>query len=503
MSDWFSQAIADIGAAVEDAVDDVVAVVTDVVQDVADVVDAVGDGIAEVGDAIADVVTGQGDVGDVFDAFGDAADGVGDAIVAGAVEIGGDIVDIAEDVADVAMNALDDFVFDPVDFVTGGAIDVDYDNGQFTAGLDFGVASVGVSIGDKGFSAEAGFDIGIASGDVSFSDADGFSASGSIGIDYGPLPYAEGHIDVSPDGEISIGGHLQGSLPLPGGSIGGEIDGSLYRNADGSWGATSSLDVNFDGPLGSGADFSTDTSLSGDGRGNVSFDTDVDLTVSGPGGTGAHLGTDTSIDLGRDGLDFDTGLDVSATGPGGTGFHVGTDTSLDVGSGGVDFDNGLDVSVTGPGGTHAGFSTDTDVGANIDADGNLTVSVGGDVNVDVNGRDVNVSGTLSQTNFDLPVLSDVDVSITMPDALDAPTPDPTAEAMSALAGSGTLADVLSGDGGDDAASALFGSPMDVGDAIDAASALVDSGAFDTFTSDVVSTDIVEAEADSVWDDVGP
>ncbi len=509
MSDWFSQAIADVGNAIDDAVDAVVDVVDDVVDAVVDVVDTVVDVVEDVVDVVVSVVDAAGDVvgavvsgEDVGGAFEDAAAQVGDTIVDSANEIAGDVADVAGDVADFTLSALDTFVFDPVDFVTGGAIDVDYADGQLTADLDFGIASVGVSVGDQGFSAEAGFDIGIASGEISYDAADGFAASGSIGIDWGPLPYAEGHMNVSPDGEISIGGHLQGTIPFPGGSIGGEIDGGLYRNADGSWGATTSLDVNIDGPMGTGANFSTDTSVGVDADGNFEFDTGVDVSVSGPGGTGASLSTDTSLGIGDDGIDFDTGLDVAARGPGGTGASFSTDTSLGIGDDGIAFDTGADVLVTGPGGTHAGIGTNAGFSAGLDADGNLTSTADAGVDVDVNGRELHASGGVSQTGLDLPVLTDLDVSVSVPNAGDAMAVDPTASAMSALAGSGDLGDVLGG--ADDAASALFGgTPLDASQAIDAANAMVDSGVFDDFTSDVVSAEIVEAEADQVWDDVGP
>ena len=453
MSDWFSQAVADVGNALNDAGTAIVNAVEAVGEKVEDAAQAAGTAIANAVEAVGDKIADTAEA--VGDAIGNAVNDAGQAINSAGASV---------------LNALDDYVFDPVDYITGGAIDVDYDDGQFTADLDFGIASVGVSIGDQGFSAEAGFDIGIASGEMSYDSAGGFAASGSIGVAWGPLPYAEGHIDVSPNGDISIGGHLQGTLPLPGGSIGGELDGGLYRNADGSWGASGSVAVDVDGPMGTGAHFGTDMSVGGDGAGS---------------------------------LNFDAGFDLSATGPGGTGASLSTDTSLGVGRGGVEFDAGLDASVTGPGGTHVGVSTDAGFTTGIDAQGNLTTTVDASVDVDVNGRDLHASGEVSQTGFDLPVLTDVNISVSAPDPV---SPDPTAAAMSALAGSGDLAEVLSGAGGDldDAASALFGGQiLDPSQAIDAAGAMVESGAFDALTSGVVSADILEADADQMWDNLGP
>ena len=486
MSDWFSQAVADVGNALNDAGTAIVNAVEAVGEKVEDAAQAAGTAIANAVEAVGDKIADTAEA--VGDAIGNAVNDAGQAINSAGASV---------------LNALDDYVFDPVDYITGGAIDVDYDDGQFTADLDFGIASVGVSIGDQGFSAEAGFDIGIASGEMSYDSAGGFAASGSIGVAWGPLPYAEGHIDVSPNGDISIGGHLQGTLPLPGGSIGGELDGGLYRNADGSWGASGSVAVDVDGPMGTGAHFGTDMSVGGDGAGSLNFDAGFDLSATGPGGTGASLSTDTSLGVGRGGIEFDTSLDVSVNGPGGTGASLSTDTSLGVGRGGVEFDAGLDASVTGPGGTHVGASTDAGFTTGIDAQGNLTTTVDASVDVDVNGRDLHASGEVSQTGFDLPVLTDVNISVSAPDPV---SPDPTAAAMSALAGSGDLAEVLSGAGGDldDAASALFGGQiLDPSQAIDAAGAMVESGAFDALTSGVVSADILEADADQMWDNLGP
>ncbi|CAN0253504.1 unnamed protein product, partial [Phaeothamnion confervicola] len=69
------------------------------------------------------------------------------------------------------------------------------------------------SVGSDGISTGGGFNLGVASGSATFDDDDGFHVGGSAGIDFGPLPFVEGHIDVAPDGGISIGGELQGVLP--------------------------------------------------------------------------------------------------------------------------------------------------------------------------------------------------------------------------------------------------------------------------------------------------
>jgi len=260
---WFDEMIADIGEAFEDVgeavvdfVEDVVEVVVDVVEDIVDVVEDV-------------------------------------------VEV---VVDVAEDVADWTLNVLDDTVFDTVDFLTGGVIDVDYDDGQFTAGLDIGIASVGISIGEQGFSAEAGFDVGLASGEISYDSDDGFAASGSLGVDWGPLPYAEGHLTIGTDGSVSIGGEFQASLPLPFGEISFETSGGFERNPDGSWGAYSDAALDVDGAFGD-LHLATDTRLEGDASG-VRFESNLDAEagmfgaeVRGGGTIAGSVAADGSRDL--------------------------------------------------------------------------------------------------------------------------------------------------------------------------------------------------------------
>ena len=202
MSDW-DNFWNDVGNAVEDAVEWVGQAAEDVVEAVVDVVEDVVEVVEDVAEAVVDVV---------------------------------------EDVVDWTLTVADTVIFDPVDFITGGVIDVDYEDGQLTGELNLGIASVGISVGEQGFDAHAGFDIGVASGNISLSSDEGFSVGGSLGVDWGPLPYAEGHMTIGADGAISIGGQVQATLPLPFGSIGGEVSGELSRNADGTWGATNKVE---------------------------------------------------------------------------------------------------------------------------------------------------------------------------------------------------------------------------------------------------------------------
>src|SRR5687767_11000206 len=99
---------------------------------ITDAADAVGDAVSDVAESAYDTVA-QGAVGDV---------------IAGAA----DAVDTATfGLAGRALHATDDYVFDTVDYVTAGAVDVDFDDGKFTVGTGIdGVAHVGASIGEHG-----------------------------------------------------------------------------------------------------------------------------------------------------------------------------------------------------------------------------------------------------------------------------------------------------------------------------------------------------------------
>ena len=430
--DWVGQAAEDVAAAVVDVVEDVAAVVSEVVQDVAEVV---------------------ADVAEV-------------------------IVDVAEDVVDWTLTVADTVIFDPVDFITGGVIDVDYEDGQLTGELNLGIASVGVSVGEQGFDAHAGFDIGIASGEIAYDSDDGLAMSGSLGVDWGPLPYAEGHLNIGTDGTVSIGGEVQATLPLPFGSVGGEVSGELYRNADGTWGATSVVDVVVDGPLDTGASFHNDASVELGPEG-FGASTNTDVLIDGPLGTGASLHNDASVKLADGDVLFDSGFEAAATGLGGTG--VATDA-------------------------HAGFSSVTDEAGNrrstIEADGGMSAGDRAiDASVEVVGtrsaggeRGSSMSGDVDVTGFDDAMVGDGGLSsalsssgASLTEALATPpSPDPLAASVSELAGSGDLSEAISS-GGTELAQVVE---------------LVEADAFDDFTSDIVSSEITESAAEEVWDDIG-
>lgn len=125
----------------------------------------------------------------------------------------------------------DTFIFDPVSFLSGGLIDVDYDDGNLSAKL--GVPDVlytGGSIGDKGVSYET---TSIAGGLGGHIDGGGFGVNASLGSDFGPLPYLEGHVAISPTGAVTVGAEGEVTLPTPFGLVEGSADGEASVDSDG------------------------------------------------------------------------------------------------------------------------------------------------------------------------------------------------------------------------------------------------------------------------------
>ena len=178
-----------------------------------DAVDSAWDAATEVADA-------------AVDAVGSIAAGTGDVI--GAV---GDVVDTATlGAAGAILNAIDDTVLDTVDTLTGGLIDVDFDDGNLTAdiGID-GVANLGASIGEDGI--RQGVDLVNQSYDVGLTDR-GLDASGSAGIDWGPLPYAGGDLAIGADGDVAFEGKVQGTIPTPVGLLSGQAEAEFQREGD-------------------------------------------------------------------------------------------------------------------------------------------------------------------------------------------------------------------------------------------------------------------------------
>jgi hypothetical protein len=347
---WVDQAVEDVGAAIDDAADAVVDAASDVV-------DWVGDAVEDVGEAIVQTVVGAGET--LVD-FGEAV---------GATLSGADLEDTW---TDFGLNALDNMVFDPVDYLTGGDVNLDYEDGSFTADVDLnlGIGAVGLHVGDAGFDASASFDIGIASGSVSLDSSAGFAASGSLGIADGPWPYAEGHLSIDGNGDVLIGGEIQGSLPIPGGAVSFGLDGEAEFNSDGSFGMQGSFDTEVDGPMGMGGSFHTDGHLEADPfDGTAGIGGNIDAEATGPGGShvDAHAGFDAGLDDGQFESTVEAGLDAGLAGK---EFDAGFQATVGAGVDGASLavDRWADLDLPDPAtGAGAGENDGSSVGANQQA----------------------------------------------------------------------------------------------------------------------------------------
>lgn len=233
------KAIKDAGGAIIDtgksAVDSAVDAVEDAGEAVADAAEDAGSSFwGDVKEAGGGLWGGAKDVLDTAaDASGAAGGVLGDAIAGGAT-----IVDTATGgLAGEALEGLDDYVFDTVDYATGGALDVDFDEGRFSVGAGIpGVAGTGASIGEHGID----YHSELPGGELQLGLTDDgllISGHGGVDVDWAPLPYASGHLEISEDGDVLINGEAQGTLPIPGvGVLTGDASGAFVKTDQG-WGA--------------------------------------------------------------------------------------------------------------------------------------------------------------------------------------------------------------------------------------------------------------------------
>ena len=96
-------------------------------------------------------------------------------VIGGVTEFAGEAMDtVTFGGASWVMDQVDDYVLDTVDWATGGAIDIDFDDGAFSVDLGMNeLASVGFSIGEQGFTAD-GYVAGLGAG-VGMVKDEGFS----------------------------------------------------------------------------------------------------------------------------------------------------------------------------------------------------------------------------------------------------------------------------------------------------------------------------------------
>lgn len=221
-------------------------------------------------------------VSDAADVIGDVGEAIGDAVVDAGSAAGGAAGSFAGDAFDVVANFTDDTVFDSVDYLTGGVVDIDYDDGTFGAdiGID-GIAQVGIEISEDGV--EATLEATVVNADLGITD-EGFAVSASGGIDWGPLPYAEGHLSVSADGDVIINGHVQGTIPLPGGILSGQATAG-FQSTDEGWGVNVAADGTYTMPSGTtiGGGIVAGYAETADGASHTTLGAQGSISVEGVG----------------------------------------------------------------------------------------------------------------------------------------------------------------------------------------------------------------------------
>jgi hypothetical protein len=254
---------------------------------------SIGGFIEDVADTAVDVA------GDVAGGIADAAVAVGEAVVDAAGETGGYLGDgigfagstinfATGGLAGHALDLVDDTVFDSVDYLTGGVIDIDFDDGKFGAALGIdGVSDIGVSIGENGI--EASFDAGLFEADLGLTD-EGLGLSAEAGIDWGPLPHAAGHLVVSENGDVMINGEVQGTIPIWGGLLSVDAEGGLISTDEG-FGAYLDADGSFRFPSGTTVGAGVSASYMEDEHGSrTTFGAEGSISSPGIGSAGAGYG---------------------------------------------------------------------------------------------------------------------------------------------------------------------------------------------------------------------
>ncbi|MEM9606397.1 MAG: hypothetical protein AAGA99_03175 [Actinomycetota bacterium] len=175
-----------------------------------DVAGAAWDAATEVADAAVDTVGALASgTAEAVAVVGNAADSMSGGALSGVLDL------------------TDDYVFDPIERVTGGVVDLDWENGNFSAGVHLGpIANVSAGIGEDGIHHTAGaLDQNMALA----IDQDGLSASGAAGVDWGPLPYAAGAVQVGADGDLVVDVEARGTFPTPYGLVSGSAEVDVVR----------------------------------------------------------------------------------------------------------------------------------------------------------------------------------------------------------------------------------------------------------------------------------
>ena len=366
--------------------------------------------------------------------------------------------------ASALANAVDDTVFDGVDYVTGGVIDIDYDDGRFSAsaGID-GVATAGASIGENGITASS--DSLLGSTDIGLTD-EGLLVAASAGIDYGPLPYFDGHVEVDANGDIDINGRAQGTVPTPYGIFSGSTSGGFVRTEEG-WGTFVDTDGSWTLPSGvtlAGGMNAGYMEQGGDSQ--TTFGTHVSVSEAGYGTVGAGYQYESET---RDGvtLTHQEG-EVFAEGGGARITASASETELET-----------------PDGTFSTSESGVDLsGSTIDMLGQLGGALSDN---EVTSGAPATAGAAPTTSFDDDILGTVSAA-----------PAAAVDPMAAAGDAGFAAP----DPGD----AMLGSDPIGGDAFtmqsDVALPMTEPDPVDDFTQNVGAADQIEQDTSSMFDDLG-
>jgi hypothetical protein len=226
----------DVGEAAVDGVEWVVDEAGKLVQVVVDTAEDIAEAAAEAAEAAAEAAAAAAQA-----TWSAAQDTYSAATTAAAAVMDPVLDNVVSPVGDALLGGLEDSgFFDVVDYASVGLIDMSYEHGAgFT--LDFGIDDL------------VGYNLNLGNGGVALSgevagqhlggslNDDGFGASAAVGIDWGPLPYTEGHASLQSDGDLGAGGEWQGYFPLPGGMVGGHTAADYQETDDGfqtSWDVT-------------------------------------------------------------------------------------------------------------------------------------------------------------------------------------------------------------------------------------------------------------------------
>lgn len=215
--EWLEGAAEDAVEFVEDVVEEVVEVVEDVAEEVAE---EVGHVVGEALDAANAALT----------VIGEAASDAAEAVFGVAEDVWNSTIGPA---VDAALEGLEDAgVFDFIDTVTLGGIDISYDGGDLHVDLGIdGVISVGLDVGEDGVFAE-GSVIAVGEGHMGLG-SDG-SLSMGAGVDYGPLGSWNMDAGVDGDGDVSLSAEGELHVPDPtGGTIDLEGRGGWQQDGEG------------------------------------------------------------------------------------------------------------------------------------------------------------------------------------------------------------------------------------------------------------------------------